>query len=42
MANIEAILLTAIILGSLYAMISIGLSMVWGTLRIFAILPMAA
>ena len=35
MANIQAILLTAIILGSLYAMISIGLSMVWGTLRIF-------
>ncbi|MFH1907010.1 MAG: branched-chain amino acid ABC transporter permease [Chloroflexota bacterium] len=35
MANLEAILLTALILGSLYAMISIGLSMVWGTLRIF-------
>jgi branched-chain amino acid transport system permease protein len=35
MANLQAILLTAIILGSIYAMISIGLSMVWGTLRIF-------
>jgi branched-chain amino acid transport system permease protein len=35
MEQIQAILLTAIILGSLYAMISIGLSMIWGTLRIF-------
>jgi len=35
LANLQAILLTAIILGSLYALMSIGLSIVWGTLRIF-------
>lgn len=35
LANVQAILLTAIILGSLYALMSTGLSMVWGTLRMF-------
>ncbi len=35
LANLQAILLTAIILGSLYALMSTGLSMVWGTLRMF-------
>jgi branched-chain amino acid transport system permease protein len=33
--SLQAILLTGLVLGSLYALISTGLSMVWGTLRIF-------
>lgn len=33
--NMQAILLTGVLLGSLYALMSTGLSMVWGTVRIF-------
>jgi branched-chain amino acid transport system permease protein len=33
--SLQAIILSGLVLGSLYALISTGLSMVWGTLRIF-------
>lgn len=35
LVDLEAILLTGLVLASLYALMSTGLSMVWGTLRIF-------
>lgn len=33
--NVQAILLSGIILGSLYSLMGIGLSMIWGTVRMF-------
>ena len=33
--NFAAILASGIVLGSLYALMSIGLSLVWGTLKVF-------
>lgn len=34
-ASFQAVLLSSIVLGSLYALMATGLSMVWGTMRIF-------
>ncbi len=35
MANLQAIIVSALVLGSLYALTGAGLSVVWGTLRVF-------